>query len=506
MARPEIRRQLLSTSSLGAGVLLVAALVGFANYFGAKYYHRFDWTRDEIYSLSEKSLGVLDGLDRDVEVVIFMRPESQLYGPVRELLARYEARTPRVLVRAVDPEKNLVAAQQLVDKYQVRNLNVVVFDSGDDRRVIEEADLAEYDYSGLQFGAAPELTGFRGEERFTGALLELAEARKPRILFTTGHGELSLDDYSARGLSSAQELLGRENLDMQPWATLGASEVPAGTDLVVIAGPTSGFVAPELALLSKYLDAGGRLLLLLDPALGERDGLIDLGLTDWLAGYGVRLGADIVVDPANPLPFFGAETIFVQATGEHPVVRSLAQARVPVILPLARSVGAEEAAAGVEVTTLLATSAEGWGERDLARLDAVERGPGDLPGPVPVAVAVATAKKGTPHAADDLLTPDGEAEAGTAEDGAGWRLVVIGDSDFATNGHLASVGNPTLLANAMNWLVERPQLLGIGPKRPEQVRLSLTTGQLRAVTLWVLLGLPGLAVAAGVWMHFRRRR
>ena len=291
MARPEIRRQLLSTSSLGAGVLLVAALVGFANYFGAKYYHRFDWTRDEIYSLSEKSLGVLDGLDRDVEVVIFMRPESQLYGPVRELLARYEARTPRVRVRAVDPVKNLVAAQQLVDKYQVRNLNVVVFDSGDDRRVIEEADLAEYDYSGLQFGAAPELTGFRGEERFTGALLELAEARKPRILFTTGHGELSLDDYSARGLSSAQELLGRENLDMQPWATLGASEVPAGTDLVVIAGPTSGFVAPELALLSKYLDAGGRLLLLLDPALGERDGLIDLGLTDWLAGYGVRLGA-----------------------------------------------------------------------------------------------------------------------------------------------------------------------------------------------------------------------
>ncbi|HNZ96155.1 MAG TPA: hypothetical protein PKM64_03035, partial [Thermoanaerobaculia bacterium] len=138
--------------------------------------------------------------------------------------------------------------------------------------------------------------------------------------------------------------------------------------------------------------------------------------------------------------------------------------------------------------------------------DAVERGPGDLPGPVPDAVAVATAKKGTPHAADDLLTPDGEAEAGTAEDGAGWRLVVIGDSDFATNGHLASVGNPTLLANAMNWLVERPQLLGIGPKRPEQVRLSLTTGQLRAVTLWVLLGLPGLAVAAGVWMHFRRRR
>ena len=53
MASPETKRQLLWTSSVGAGVLLVAALVGFVNYFGFQYYQRFDWTRYEIYSLSE---------------------------------------------------------------------------------------------------------------------------------------------------------------------------------------------------------------------------------------------------------------------------------------------------------------------------------------------------------------------------------------------------------------------------------------------------------------------
>ena len=509
MASAETKRQLLWASSVGAGALLVAALVGFVNYFGFKYYQRFDWTRDEIYSLSEKSLGVLDALDRDVEVVVFMRPESELFDPARELLARYAARSPRVQVRTVDPEKNLVEAQQLVDRYQVRSLNVVVFDAGDDRRVIEEADLADYDYSGLQFGGAPEMTGFKGEERFTGALLELAEARKPTILFTAGHGEASLDDLSARGLSSAQELLGRENFEMRSWATLGQAEVPAGTDLVVIAGPTSGFVAPELDLLARYLDGGGRLLLMLDPTLGER-GLVDTGLTAWLARYGVRVGADIVVDPANPLPFFGAETIFVQATGDHPIVRPLAQARVPVILPLARSVAPGEAPAGVEVTTLLETSAEGWGERDLANLGAVARDPSDLAGPVPLAVAVAAAGSGAGTIdEEELAAGEGEAAgpASAPQTGApGWRLVVFGDSDFATNAQLASVGNPTLLANTLNWLVERSQLLGIGPKRPEQVRLSLTAGQLRWVTFWVLAGLPGLAVAAGVWVHLRRRR
>ena len=45
---------------------------------------------------------------------------------------------------------------------------------------------------------------------------------------------------------------------------------------------------------------------------------------------------------------------------------------------------------------------------------------------------------------------------------------------------LATAGNPTFLANAFNWLLERHKLLGIGAKKPEQVRLALTPGQLEA--------------------------
>lgn len=503
MARPEIRRQVLAGGLLSAGVLLVAALIAIVNYFGLKYYHRFDWTRAQLYTLSEKSLGVLDGLQKDVEVVVFMRPGSELFEPVRELLERYAAKSPRVKVRVVDPEKNLIEAQQLVDKYEVRSLSVVVFDTGADRRVIEEADLAEYDYSGMQFGAGPQMTGFKGEEAFTGALLELAESRKPRILFTTGHGEASLDDVSPAGLSQAQALLGKENFEMQPWASLGQGEVPAGTDLVVVAGPRARFAEPELAALGRYLDGGGRMLLLLDPTLapGEGGGLLDTGLGPWLAARGVKVGDDIVVDPSNPLPFYGAETIFVNAQGAHPIVRALEQANLPVILPLARSVGRGTPPAAAEVTELLRTSAEGWGEVDLANLRAVARDAADLAGPVPVAVAV-----GGTEAKRDPLAEEEEPPAQPATASVPWRLVVFGDSDFATNAQLANVGNPTLLANTLNWMVERQKLLGIGPKSPEQVRLNLSAAQLRWVTLWVLLGLPGLAVAAGIWMHLRRRR
>lgn len=509
---PAARRsaRVIEGSMWGAGVLLVVALIGLINYFGMKYYHRFDWTGSKLYSLSEKTLGVLEGLDRDVSVSVFLQPGSNVYDPTRELLERYAAKSGRLKLRFVDPERNLVEAQRLVDQYQLSGLDVVVFEAGDERRVVDTSSLADWDYSGLQMGAQPTMTAFKGEEAFTGAILELVEARKPKVLFTTGHGERGLDDVEGGGLSRVRQLLGEENLELESWSSLGQPEVPAGADLVVIAGPRVALLPPELAALDRYLDRGGRLLVLLDPELADRGGLVTTGLEAFLAARGVVVGSDIVVDPSATLPFFGAETIFVRASGAHAIVRSLEQAEYPVIVALARSVRpATETPAGMAAQPLLETSPEGWAESGLDRLSAVARGDDDLAGPVPVAVAVGAKEPGADLPDEEDLLEEAE-RAGAAADAAAeapkWRLVVVGDSDLATNSQLANAGNPTLLANAFNWLLERQKLLGIGPKKPEQVRLTLTPGQLSAVTWLALAGLPGLAVAAGAAVWFRRRR
>lgn len=510
------RKNVAQTSSLWAGVVLVALLVGIVNYFGWKYHERFDWTANRLYTLSEKSESVLATLDRDVEAVVLMDNADELYDPVTELLSRYEAASGRFTVRVVDAQKNLVEAQQLVDRFELNRLNVVVLDSEAGRRVIDAADLADYDYSGMQMGQAPQMSGFKGESAFTGALLDLMESRKPKILFTTGHGERRLDDFSALGLSALRDLLGKDNFEMEEWGLLGQTVVPDGTDLIVIAGPTSTFVAPELALVRTYLEGGGRLLVMIDPTLDD-SGMVTTGLEALLADFGVDVGADIVVDPDNPLPFFGAETIFIGSYGDHVITRPLDQAQVPVIVPAGRSVSAVQTP-GLEVVELLRTGGAGWGETDLENLDRVELDDDDLAGPVPLAVAVEAAAE----EAGDALEPElaeaaGEsdatdeadpAEAGAApEDSApGFRLVVLGDSDLASNGQLQGAPNATFVANAMNWLVEREALVSIPPKKPEQVRLSLTGGELRGIT-WTVLGLlPGLALVAGVLVYRKRRR
>jgi ABC-type uncharacterized transport system involved in gliding motility auxiliary subunit len=486
------RRRLVRTGTLSAGVLLTAALLLIVNYFGWKYFQRFDWTGSQLYSLSEKTENVLKDLQKDVELVVFLSPEQQdLYEPTREVLERYRAASPRVKVRFVDPEKNLIEAQQLARKYNLSSTGVVVV-SGEDRRVVDSADLAELDFSSVQFGGEPQMAGYKGEQLFTSAILQLAEGRKPKILFVTGHGEHSLDDRGPKGFSGAQQILGADNFEIEEWASLGKPGVPPGTDLVVIAGPTGSFVQPELDAFTAYLNGGGHMLVLLDPVLGPAagSGLVPTGLEGWLARYGVQVGQNIVVDPGNPLPFFGPETIFLRDYGDQPIVKSLAQGNLPVLVSLARSVGRAPDATGQTVTELMRTTAQGWGENNLAQLEKVEKDAADVPGPVSLAVAV------------ERLPP-----AGQEGKQAGLRLVVVGDSDFADNQLLeANVSNQVLLSNALNWLVERESLLGIPPRKTEQVKLSLTEGEMRSVYLLTLLALPGLAIIAGAVVYFRRRR
>jgi gliding motility-associatede transport system auxiliary component len=500
------RRRLVRTGTLSAGVVLVALLLAIVNYFGWKYHARFDWTGSRLYTLSEVSRNVLKGLKDDVQAVVFLGPQDQLYSPVRELLERYAAASPHVKVRVVDQEKNPVEASQLVKQYQVTSPGVV-FATAKDRRVIDSTELADYDFTAVQFGQKPEMTGFKGEQLFTSALLQLSEGRKPKILFTTGHGEASLDDTGQRGLSGMRDILGRDNYQIEEWASLGKPAVPEGTDLVVIAGPKGSFVQPELDALSAYLGKDGRVLVMADPVLGPTanvpgGGLVSTGLEGWLARYGVKLGDDIVVDPANALPFFGAETLFARSYGEQPVVTPLKQGNLPVLFTVVRSAGKGTPPAGLEVTPLVETGAEGWGETNLADLGHVAKDARDVAGPVPLGVAVSRAGEKPPAGDEEAPAP-----APAPPKPGGPRLIVFGDSDFADNQLLdANVGNSVLLSNAFNWLVERESLIGIPPKKTENVHLSLSSGELRTIYLLSLAVLPGLGVLMGVLIYFRRRR
>ena len=112
-----------------------------------------------------------------------------------------------------------------------------------------------------------------------------------------------------RGYADAKQILERSNMTVGTWDSLGKDNLPADADLIIVGGPRTAFLEPEAGALEKYLAAGGHALLLLDPILpGPGAPPLDLGFGGLLGKYGIKLGNDLVVDPANALPTIGAET------------------------------------------------------------------------------------------------------------------------------------------------------------------------------------------------------
>jgi ABC-2 type transport system permease protein len=472
-----------SRLNLGLAILVGLGILGLVNWLGARHYQRFDWTSAGLYTLSGKSKQVLADLAQPVAVTVFMTEGSPLYAETQELLKRYQAASPLVSVETLNPERNPARAQAFLGEMGDIRLSVV-FRSGEKKKVVPVDALAELDFARARMGGEPVLKAFKGEQEFTAAILTVTQEKSPKVVFTKGHGERPLTGRVREGLERLVDLLKQDNCSVEEWDSLEDQKVPEGTDLVVVAGPRTGFTFPETDALTAYLAEGGRALLLLDPefAPGPGNRMADLGLGPVLEAWGVRLGDDIVVDPRNALPLMGPETVVARSFRSHPVTKLLEG--LPVVFPVVRSVGpADPLPEGVTVQVLVETSPDGWGETNLADLETrVEKDDRDVAGPVPLAVAV---------------------EAG---EGRKTRLVVVGDADFASSGGIANAANLYLATSAVNWLLEREALISIPPKSTDQVAVTLSRTDIGRLSIFVLLILPAAAIGLGIAVWLRRRR
>ena len=149
-----------------------------------------------------------------------------------------------------------------------------------------------------------------------------------------------------------------------------------------------------------------------------------------------------------------------------------------------------------DLTEIVFTGDMSWAERDLAKLDAegaAGMDEGDLPGPVPVAVA------GRPTIARS------EEEGAPGVDAPEPRLVVFGDADFAANELIQAYRNQDLFVNSINWLMGDVEAISIRPNRSRASRFQLTQAQFQTIRSLSLFVLPEAIAVLGVFMWWSRR-
>ncbi|MFV2072715.1 MAG: GldG family protein [Thermoanaerobaculales bacterium] len=477
-------------------VVLAIVLTLMVNWISAHRWARADWTSSNIYSLSEKSENILSDLDEDIRVIVFMTPASPMFDQVRELLERYKVASDRMTVEFIDPDKEPLKTRQLAEQFGVSVADTVVFVYGDRTKYVTSDQMAEMDYSGMQYGQAPSMRSFKGEEQFTSAILSLVAPDVPKIYFVTGHGEASLTRLASpapgdRSLTVLTEALKRDNMETAGLNLLSGN-VPSDADVLAIVGPTRAYTEAEVEALGAYLDGGGRLLVALDPLITPEGTMRPTRLEAFLAERGIVVHDDLVVDPSQRLPFYDLSAVYLQDFPSHAVTKGMEG--FAVLFTVARSLAAEADAAQVVVQT----SDEGWGETNLSMLlrgEPVAPEDDDNPGPAVVGVVLEGPVIGNEDAAaeDDAVKPEM------------FRLAVFGDSDFISDLEIANAGNAILATNAFNWLAAREGALGIPPRSVEQVSVFLTGQQMRNLLLLVMVAMPGAAILAGILVWRRRR-
>jgi ABC-type uncharacterized transport system involved in gliding motility auxiliary subunit len=453
--------------SIGSVLVVLAILVGI-NWIASRESKRWDLTAGGQFTLSDQTKKILTGLKEPVKVRVFA--SSRVLEPYRDRLTEYRNASDKLSVEYIEPLKQ----PELANQYQVQQDGTVVFEY---KGRVERATAAT-------------------EQDLTNALVKAIQGEQKKIYFVQGHGEKDTANSERSGYSGVSSALGRDNFAVDKVVLAQQTAVPADAALLVIAGPRTDYLPAEIDMIRAYLRKGGKLLMMLDPP----EKTDSPPLTNLLAlahDWGVDVGANVVVDlsPAGRLLGTGPSIPVAATYPSHPITEKM---QVLTAYPLARSVTPVSGGVnGHNAQSIVETSSNSWAETDLKALMTSgearrEEDKGDKPGPISLAAAVSA------------TAPDAPAPA-TGQTKAETRVVIFGDSDFASNVALGVQGNSDFFLNAVNWLAQQENMISIRAKEPSDRRLTMTAGQQQVVYWLSMVFIPGLFILAGVQAWWRRR-
>jgi len=466
MASGEARRVGKYGTSALLGTALTIAIICMLAFVSTRYSKRFDLTEQKVNSLSEQSLELLERLEQDVQVTAFFNAADAM--PVRDLLERYAHESERIQLQFADPNRRPDLVQALDIEPEALSRGVVRLAIG-----AVHVDLSQI-----------------SESEVTNALLKLSRGEGRKIYFLENHNERPIAGEGASsglGYGQAVAALRNETYEVESLFLASVGEVPSDADLVVVAGPTRPLLDVEHTSLAAYMNRGGAVMVLLDPRTHTN-------FAEVLAGRGIAVGEDVVFDAR--LALFGQATSpFAGRFADHPITSKM---RDTVLFHMVRSVGVVPGSSNLE--PIVFTGEESWAETDLeawTRTGRAKFGTGDTVGPISVMVAGELALELT----QDTAEAEADAKAPTRA-----RIVVVGDSDFASNERIGDYQNRDLFVNAVNWLVDDTDQIAIRPPVSRASRFRMTGESYMRIQLLSLFVIPELIAVAGVMGWWMRRK
>jgi len=433
------------------GILIVANALAYQNPDQLA-----DATEDKTNTFVEETANTLEALPEKVTATAFYSTNLSTTS-AEELLEKFKAASNgKFDYRFVNPDTDPVAA---------REAGI----TGDGKIL-------------LSMGGRQEVASFASETEITKALIRLIDPEPRAVYFLTGHGEATTESGEI-SMSLARETLEHKNYTIASLNLLGTNKVPEDALAIVIAGPLKPVSKQEVDLLKQYMEAGGSLVVMENPIPFTEFGNSADPLADYLASdWGITLEDNVIIDLSSQQPLYAVSD--VDTYGIHPITANLTQQYL-VIMPQARTIGIQGAIEGVIQTPLIFTTPNSWGEVSFVNAEGsqIAFDPEDLPGPLLMA------------AAGENINTKG-------------RVVVFGNSFFATDEAFEAYGNGNFFVNAVDWAAEQENLIDLTPRVSRSRTFQPPQSQLYMILiiLGVVIVLPGLVILSGIATWLQRRR
>lgn len=467
MNRIEKRKRKFRVMTTITTVLLLVIAV-FATLLAQENTWIYDMTKDKVFTLSDESLELLEGIDQPVQIAAVYSGD-QTDGLVTRLLEQYAAKSPLISFEKIDAERNPAKLSSFQLDVKAVNNETIVVKSGTRVKMV---------YQTSMYYRTPSGNAFDGERQISGAIRYVTSDDLPIVYRLAGHNEMDVEE-----VSEAMELLELEAYETKELNLLREGEVPEDASILMLLSPKKDLSPDEALAIDAFLGRGGKLFVAVDPFSTNEKVLENLNRL--MHAHGLDFTNNLVIEE-DPNSFYGNNKMnLIPGYVRHGITETLAEARQYPVLPLARGLRLTEVdTEKIAVQPLLMSSDQSWMRTDMENFQSTKTD-SDLSGPIYLAASV---MRNNASAGE----PDG-------------RMVVMGNAGFISNEQIQLQANSDFFVSAMNWLQGERTASTILPKVVNADTLQISGDLMKKLIVITSLVLPGIAFLGALMIWAARR-
>ena len=432
-------------------------------------------TKEKIYSISQETEDKLGSLETDVTISIYNMAEYY-----KDFANKYARLNNHIKVEEVE---NLTSKTDWKTEYGVDDTSSFIIISAENKeKILYEYDLYTVDYTTY---TEIDIT----EEAITNGILDVVTIEKPKVYFLTGHNL-----YSTMYFQYLQSDLTEEANEVEELDLLTTGEVPEDCNVLVITALKEDIEEMERDSIIKYIQKGGKILLLADANLNN----VDLpNFQKVLDEYGVSISDGIILEGDANKMVSGAPNFVIATINNSSSIAKNTNMDINVCLINTGklNIASSEELEKLNVTSeILATVSD----KAFYRTDLQSSSQSKIDSDEDAAGSTVAA----------LLTKE-------IDENTSSKLIVFANTVFATNTQIQVssqyymyamdfYNNKDVLLNSVSYLTDREETITIR-KNLEAVNYDVTESQNRIV-LSIIFGIPVLIIIIGIVVWIMRRR